>query len=309
MNTVVIGGAGFLGSHLVDRLLAEGVGVDVIDDLSTGSLGNLGPARAAGGELKFHHVDITAPEASSLLAMRHPDVLYHLAAVPRRPASVHDLARAYEGTLCVLEAARLHGIARVVVALPATVLYGRPAAKDLPVKERPLEPRGVRGVIARSVVDLLEVYREQHAVEFAALAIASVYGPRQRPDAGVVAAFVHARESGAAPTLVGDGRQTRDFLFVDDAVDAFVRAAERGGGLLMNIGTGVETTVRELYTRMATLAGVRDEPAWAAARTGELVRSALDPGRAAIQLGWKPWTTVDEGLALTLDWFRAQTGR
>ena len=295
MNTVVIGGAGFLGSHLVDRLLAESAGVDVIDDLSTGTLGNLGAARSAGGELKFHHVDITTPEANSLLAMRHPDVLYHLAAVPRRPTSVHDLALAYEGTLAVLEAARLHGIPRVVVALPATVVYGRPAAKDLPVKERPLEPRGVRGVLARSVVDLLEVYREHHAVEFAALAVTSVYGPRQRPDAGVVAAFVHARASGAAPTLVGDGRQTRDFLFVDDAVDALVRAGQRGSGLVVNVGTGQQTSVRDLWAMIGGPAAA--SPQTAPSRPDELQRFAVSPVRARIHLSWSPWTSLADGLA------------
>ena len=293
MSTVVIGGAGFVGSHLVDRLLAEGVAVDVVDDLSTGSLGNLASARAAGGELKIHHLDVTTPEAGSLLAMRHPEVLYHLAAVPRRPGSVRDVARAFEGTLGVLEAARLHGISKVIVALPATAVYGRPAAKDLPMKERPLEPRGVRGVLARSVVDLLEVYREQHAVEFTALAMTSVYGPRQRADAGVVAAFADAAATGEAPTITGDGRQTRDFLFVDDAVDALVRAGQRGSGLVVNVGTGQQVSLRELWAMIGGSGA--PPPNEAPARPDELQRFAVSPVRARIHLSWSAWTSLADG--------------
>jgi UDP-glucose 4-epimerase len=111
--------------------------------------------------------------------------------------------------------------------------------------------------------------------------------------------------AGRQPTIYGDGAQTRDYLFVDDAVDAFVRATEKGGGLLMNVGTGVETSVLDLYESLARLTGCSEPPNRAPARTGELTRSALDPGRAAIHLGWKPWTALDDGLALTVDWFRA----
>jgi UDP-glucose 4-epimerase len=114
--------------------------------------------------------------------------------------------------------------------------------------------------------------------------------------------------AGRQPTVYGDGTQTRDYVFVDDVVDAFVRATEKGGGLLMNIGTGVETSVLDLYDIVARLTGYREPPNLAPARTGELARSALDPGRAAIHLGWKPWTSLDEGLAITVDWFRAHDG-
>jgi UDP-glucose 4-epimerase len=132
-----------------------------------------------------------------------------------------------------------------------------------------------------------------------------VYGPRQDPhgEAGVVAIFAGKLLAGERCTIYGDGNQTRDFVFVDDVVDAFARAADRGGGLLLNVGTGRETSVNDLYAVMAEAAGVNAAPAYGPARAGELARSALDPGRAAIHLGWAPWTTLPEGAAAVLDWF------
>lgn len=295
MGVIVVGGAGFIGSHLVDRLLAEGDAVDVVDDLSSGSLANLADARAAGGQLKIHHLDAAAPETASLIAMRRPDVLYHLAAVPRRPSGIADLADAFGRTLALLEAARLHGVHKVVVAIPASAVYGRPSSRDLPVKERELEPRGVRGVVARSIVDVLTTYREHHAVEFTVLAVGSVYGTRQAPDAGVVAAFVDAAAARRQPTITGDGRQTRDFVFVDDVVDALVRAGHRGSGLLVNVGTGVQTSLRDLWVLVAGSTG--PQPQFVTAGADELPRFAVSPVRARIHLAWSPWTELADGLA------------
>ena len=292
-----MGGAGFIGSHLVDRLLAGGETVDVVDDLSVGSLGNLADARSAGGTLKIHHLDVGTAEASSLLGMRQPDVVFHLAAVPRRPADAMALGRAFTTTLALLDAVRAHGIPKVIVALPATALYGHPATRDLPLKEQPLEPRGLRGVIARAMVDLLATHRESDAIEFTVLALATVYGPRQRADGGVVAAMVAAAAAGRRPTITGDGRQTRDLVFVDDAVDALVRAGTRGSGLVVNIGTGEQTSVRELWNLVAGGGGA--EPVKAPARPDELPRFALSPVRARIHLGWSPWTSVADGLRQT----------
>jgi UDP-glucose 4-epimerase len=295
VSAVVVGGAGFLGSHLVDRLLADGEAVDVIDDLSTGSLANLAAARAAGGELKIHHLDAAAAEASTLLAMRRPDVLYHLVTVAPATATTDRHAAAFGRALALLEAARQHAIPKIVLALPATAIYGRPAARDLPIKERELEPRGVRGVVARAIVDLLTTYREQHAVEFTVLALASVYGPRQRPDGGVVAAFAAAAASGTKPHVTGDGRQTRDFVFVDDVVDALVRAGRRGSGLVVNIGTGTQTSLRDLWVLIA--GGTAPEPIHDTPQPDELQRFAVSPVRARIHLAWSPWTDLRAGLA------------
>ncbi len=295
MNVVVMGGAGFLGSHLVDRLLAEGHAVDVVDDLSTGSLGNLAEARSVGGALKIHNLDAASADADSLLGMRRPDVVYHLALFPRSDRSAHVQGRGFTSALVLLDAARRHGIGRVVVALPASAIYGQPAVSALPVKEGELEPRGVRGVAARAVVDLLVTHREHDMVEFAALAMANVYGPRQRADAGVVAAFRDALATGTAPVFDGDGRQTRDFVYVDDAVDALVRSGERSSGLVINIGTGEQTAVRDIWQRLSGGAG--PEPQLGPPRRDDLVRFAVSPVRARIHLGWSPWTGLDEGLA------------
>ncbi len=293
MNIVVIGGAGFIGSHLVDRLLAEEHTVDVIDDLSNGSLANLADARRAGG-LKIHHLDASSPEASSLLGMRRPDVVFHLGLFPRRAASVAATAGGVVAAASVLEACCDHGVGRVVVALPATALYGQPPVSALPVKEGAVDPRGVRGVVARGVLDLLVHAREQEMLEFAALALASVYGPRQRPSDGVVASFREALAEGFSPTVHGDGRQTRDFVFIDDVVDALVRAAERSSGLLINIGTGQQTSIRDLWNEIS--GGAAGDPIVGPGRREELIRFAVSPVRARIHLGWSPWTELADGL-------------
>ncbi|MGA1438311.1 MAG: NAD-dependent epimerase/dehydratase family protein [Ilumatobacteraceae bacterium] len=293
-SALVVGGGGFLGSHLTDRLLAEGVAVDVVDDLSTGSLANLGPARNLGAALKIHHLDASTPEFATLVGLRAPDVIYHLSAVPRSD-DASSLTRAFASTAAIIEAARVHRVTKLVVAVPGTVLYGNPAARDLPVKEAELRPRGLRGVLARAVVESCSVVRESAAVEFTALALSSVYGPRQRPDGGVVAAFLAAASEGRAPIVSGDGRQTRDFLFVDDAGDALVRAGDRGSGLLLNVGTGQQTSILDLWASIPGSSSILPERS--PVRSGELSRFALSPVRARIHLGWSPWTDLSDGLA------------
>lgn len=298
MNVVVIGGAGFVGSHLVDRLLAEDHAVDVVDDLSTGTLANLSEARAAsaaGGQLKIHHLDALSDEADSLFGMRRPELVYQLALFSRSDRSARIQGRGFDAALATMEAARRHGVAKVVAAVPASALYGQPAASALPIKEGELTPRGVRGVVARAVIDLMSTYRERDMIEFSALAMSSVYGPRQRPDGGVVAAFHDAASNGVAPRFNGDGRQTRDFVFVDDVVDALVRAGERGSGLVINVGTGEQTAIRDLWTMVSGGAG--PSPEMRPPLGDDLPRFAVSPVRARIHLGWSPWTDLTAGLA------------
>lgn len=312
MRALVTGGAGFIGSALVDRLLAEGHAVDVVDDLSGGRLSNLAEARAdRAHELKVHQIDIRDPGVVDLIARRHPEVVFHLAAQADVRVSVARPAFDAEvnvvGSIHVLEGARLGGARKVVFASSGGTIYGEPAAADLPVREsHPQQPLSPYGVAKRVVTDYLYVYRQLYDLEFTSLAMANIYGPRQDPhgEAGVVAIFAGLLLEGRPCTIYGDGSQTRDFVYVDDAVDAFVRAAERGSGLLCNIGTGVETSVNELYRAMASAAGTDLAPVYAPARPGELARSALDPGRAALHLGWQPWTPLEEGVAEVLRWFR-----
>jgi UDP-glucose 4-epimerase len=188
-------------------------------------------------------------------------------------------------------------------------LYGEPGPEDLPVREsHPHQPLSPYGVAKKSVLDYLVAYRALHALEFSALALANVYGPRQDPhgEAGVVSIFAEHLLRGQPVTVFGDGEQTRDFVFVDDVVDAFVRAATRGGGLVCNIGTGRETSVNQLLATMMAQLGVTAEPVLAPARPGELLRSSLDIERAAIQLGWRPWTELPDGTQAVLEFVGRQ---
>jgi UDP-glucose 4-epimerase len=313
VKAFVTGGAGFIGSTLVDRLLAEGHAVDVVDDLSTGSLSNLAEARATPGyELSFHRLDIRDAAVIELVAHRRPEVVFHLAAQADVRVSVERPAFDAEvnliGTLNVLEGARAAGTRKVVFAASGGTLYGEP--EKLPVPEsHPQRPLSPYGVSKKAACDYLAAYRALHGIEFTALALANVYGPRQDPhgEAGVVAIFAGRLLSGQPCTIFGDGNQTRDFVYVDDVVDAFARAAAKGSGLLMNIGTGTETSVNTLYETMAAAAPAPAPPVYAPARAGELARSSLDPTRAGIHLGWKSWTTLAEGTAEVLRWFAARS--
>ena len=314
MKTLVTGGAGFIGSTLVDRLLAEGHQVDVVDNLSSGKLANLADARAnAGHQVTFHQIDIRDAGLGELMARQAPEVVFHLAAQADVRVSVarpvFDAEVNVVGSLNVLEGARAAGARKVVFASSGGTIYGEPDPSDLPVKEsHPQQPLSPYGVAKKVVGDYLYAYRALHDLEYTALALANVYGPRQDPHgaAGVVAIFTGKLLAGEACTIFGSGEQTRDFIYVDDVVDAFVRAADRGSGLLANVGTGREVSVNELYTTMAAAAGVTDAAVRAPARAGELDRSALDPGRAELHLGWKPWTTLEAGTQQVIDWFRAR---
>ena len=317
MRTLVTGGAGFIGSNLVDRLLAEGHTVDVIDDLSTGFLANLGEARARGThDVSFHKLDLRAPDVVDLIARRRPEVVFHLAAQLDVRASVARPAFDAEvnvvGSLHVLEGARVAGSRKVVFASSGGTIYGDVDPSDLPVKEsHPQQPVSPYGVAKKAVGDYLFVYRELHGIEFTALALGNIYGPRQNPhgECGVVSIFAGRLLEGKPCTIYGDGTKTRDYVYVDDVVDAFVRAADKGSGLTLNIGTGRETSDQRLYDTMAAAAGVGDPPLYAPDRPGDLQRNCLDPARAGTYLGWKPWTRLEDGTAEVIHWFRQNPER
>jgi UDP-glucose 4-epimerase len=209
------------------------------------------------------------------------------------------------GLLNVAEGARAGGASKVVFASSGGTIYGSPT--EIPTPETHSQrPESPYGVAKKAGGDYLHYYKTIHGLDYAATAFSNVYGPRQDPhgEAGVVAIFAGLFLARKRATIFGDGDQTRDFVFVDDVVDALTRAATQGEGII-NIGTGVETSVNDLYGSMARATGFNDPPSYAPARAGELARSALAVGRAKEQLGWVPFTSLDDGVAATLDWFRS----
>lgn len=313
MQALVTGGAGFLGSNLVDRLLAEGHSVDVVDDLSAGSLTNLAEARASGGPLRVHQLDVNDAGLVELVVRRQPEVVYHLASDSsaskslRRP--VADADQTLMGSLRVLEAARSAGAAKIVVALSGADLYGDLVSSSLPADET---DRGCLcsplGASSRSLLEYLTLFRDRDALEFSALAIGEVYGARAPSGkVGSVRDLVECALLGVAGTVLGDGSSTRDYVYVDDVIDAMSRASSRGSGLLLNVGTGISTSALELSELVAASTGSRHRPHFAPWPDGEVRASSLDPARAAIHLGWKPWTTLVEGLVSLEDVVRVES--
>jgi UDP-glucose 4-epimerase len=312
VKALVTGGAGFIGSTLVDRLLADGHHVVVVDDFSSGSDANLEQARAT-GRVEVHTVDIRDEGVTRIVADAEPEVVFHLAAQADVRVSVarpaHDASINVIGLLNVLEGAREAGARKVVFASSGGTIYGEPDPSVLPVDEsNPELPIAPYGVAKKVGTDYLRAYRAVHGLDWTSLALANVYGPRQDPhgEAGVVAIFAGLLLEGKPCTVFGTGEQTRDYVYVEDVVDAFARAADAGSENLYNIGTGQETTVNELYGAMADAAGVTEPPTYAEARPGELDRSCLDAGTAQRELGWAPQVPLAVGVKAVLDWSRSR---
>ena len=312
MSTVLVtGGAGFIGSHLADRLLAEGHRVISVDDLSSGRIANLVEARGYGKEFTFFNMDVRADGLLPLFERHRPDIVFHLAAQPRVGSSLEDpVADAsinVMGTLNVLTCAAMVDAHKIVYAASGGTLYGEP--RRLPAKEsaaqgsHPLSPYGISKKI---VLDYLGFFQRYRGLEYTALALGNVYGPRQDPhgEAGVVAIFASRMLAGEPVSIFGDGNQTRDFIFIDDVVHAFVQAMDRGPGKLVNIGTGLETSVLHVYRLLAGVVGYDIEPEFGPLPPGELRRIALDIGAASNAIAWKPWTHLEDGLAETVAYLK-----
>jgi len=372
VHTLVTGGAGFVGAALVERLLAEGHTVDVVDNLSTGSLFNLADARAsAGRDLTFHQLDVRSTDVAELIARRQPEVVWHLAAQTDLDSSVTsptaDALVNIVATLMVVEGVRAAGTRKMIVTSSAAVygeLAGEPPAPESRGR-RPLSPHG----IAKHAVDAyLVAAASLDGLVFTSLVLGTVYGPRAT--GGVIAAWADCLVGGRACTVFGDGRQTRDFVYIDDVVDALARAADAGDGMMLNVSTGQPTALVELHPlmvglaaklvvelglpeeevevappavadpptplltpdvgaptpvgpgppdatppapeapgalgegRTSVVAAVRRGPALglrqAAARPAEPRHVTLDPARAAAELGWRPWTSLPEGIEAVL---------
>jgi UDP-glucose 4-epimerase len=304
MRVLVTGGAGFIGSHLTDALLARGDEVAVLDDLSSGRDGRLDP------QVTLHKLSITDAAAltSTVLAFR-PELICHLAAQIDVRASVgapaDDAKVNILGTVNLLEAARAAG-ARILFASSGGALYGRdapiPSLEDvLPLPE---SPYGIAKYCAEQYIGL---YNRLHGTRHSVLRLANVYGPRQDPagDAGVITIFCASALAGTQPTIYGDGTQTRDYVYVGDAVAAFLAAADRGRPGTWNIGSGREVSVLELARVIGEVAGCQVEPRFAPPRPGELQRSALAIDAAERDLGWRPGTSLSAGVAAVYRWIEA----
>jgi UDP-glucose 4-epimerase len=305
---LVTGGAGFIGSNLVDALLARGDEVTVVDDLSTGRRANLDAALAAGAEL----VELDIREGEELAAIasgKRPEAVFHLAAQIDVRKSLEDPAFDASinvgGTANVLEAARGCGCGRVVFVSTGGAIYGEGAGQQLPLPEgAPIAPLSAYGQSKYAAEGYLALYERLHGLSGISLRLGNVYGPRQDPlgEAGVIAIFCGLLRSGGQPTVYGDGKQTRDYIYVGDVVAAALAAAGSELSGPVNIGTGVETDVLELAEALARIGGAESfEPRFAPPRAGEVQRISLDASRAEHELGWQPRTGLDEGLRLTLD--------
>jgi len=306
MKALVTGGAGFIGSNLVDALVARGDEVSVVDDLSTGRRSNLAKAEAAGAELV--ELDIRQAKAmAALFGEVEPETVFHLAAqidVRRSVAEPgFDAAVNIGGTANALEAARKAGARRFVFVSTGGAIYGEGAGKALPLDEvaavEPLSPYGQSKFAGEGYLSL---YERLYGLSGVSLRLGNVYGPRQDPlgEAGVIAIFCGRLRAGERPTVYGDGKQTRDYIYVGDVVTAALAAAGSEASGPINVGTGVETDVLELAARLGELGGTEFEPELAPPRTGEVQRISLDPGRAERELSWCAETGLDEGLRLTL---------
>jgi UDP-glucose 4-epimerase len=303
---LVTGGAGFIGSHVVDRFLAAGWDVAVVDDLSSGKRENV-PAAA-----RFYPCDVRSAAAAEAVAREKPQVICHHAAQidvrrsmtdPRYDADVN-----LGGLLNLLEATvKVGGVERFLFASSGGATYGDTEVVPTP-ESHPQRPVSNYGASKAASEIYLGVYKAVHGLPFAALRYANVYGPRQDPhgEAGVVAIFGGRLLAGKPCTIYGDGGQTRDYVFVGDVARANLMAAERGLDGAVNVGTGVETDVVRLHALLAAAAGSQAKAEHAPGRLGEQRRSCLDPREAARLLGWKPEVDLAEGLRRTLEWFRAR---
>ncbi len=310
MRTLVTGGAGFIGSNLVDGLVARGDQVAVLDDLSSGKRENLAEALAGGAQL--HEGDVSDPElVDAVFAESSPEQVFHLAAQidVRRSVTdpVFDLGVNVGGTINLLDAAVRAKTQRFLFASTGGAIYGEGADRELPLAEdaerRPDAPYGQSKLAAEGYLDL---YSRLHGLSTVALRLGNVYGPRQDPhgEAGVVAIFCGALLNGATPTVYGDGKQTRDYVYVDDVVAAFLAASESDAVGAFNVGTGQEADVFAVGNAIAAAYDAEFEPKMAPPRAGEVQRIAIASDRAANELGWRAEVGLDDGLGQTARWAR-----
>ncbi len=304
MNILVTGGAGFIGSHLVDRLSALGHEVSILDNLSTGKKENVNP------RAHFYEMDIADESISQVFEKQNPVMVFHLAAQIDVRKSVeeplYDARSNIMGTINLLTKSILYGVRKFIFSSSGGVIYGEtpePAKEETPAK--PISPYGVAKLAGEGYI---KCFAEWKALDFTILRYANVYGPRQDPkgEAGVVSIFMGQIAHGEKSILFGDGKLERDYIFIDDVVQANIACIERGSLGTYNIGTGIATSVEILYGKICEVINKQNEKTYLPKRAGELDRNILNIKRAARKLNWKPTINLKEGLLRTYEWFKQQ---
>lgn len=304
MRILVTGGAGFIGSHLVDAYLSEGFEVAILDNFATGLQTNIN------SKAKFYEVDLT-DQVATQKAVAHfkPEVINHHAAHLSIYESVEDpqfdATTNIIGFLNLMEAARNNGLKKVLVASTGGALYGDTDIVPTP-EEHPIKPVSPYGITKLTTEQYLHYYHVEYGIEWTAMRYSNVYGPRQNPkgETGVIAVFIALMATGKQPEIFGDGQQTRDYVFIDDVVRANLTATQKGSGPY-NIGTGIETNVHQIFELVQGVLGTNFKKEFDLGRKGEQRRSALDATRARQELGWEPKVMLEEGVKRTVEWYMA----
>lgn len=307
MKILVTGGAGFIGSNLVERLVDEGHQVSVIDDLSSGKERNL-PLE----KINFYQIDIRSSEIGNVFQKERPEVLFHLAAQIDVRISVKDPILDADinilGTLNLLQNCVKYDLRKFIFASSGGCIYGE--AKDLPISEsHPLQPDSPYGISKVIINDYLRYYHHLFGLEYTILALGNVYGEKQDPngEAGVVAIFAGQLLKNEKPTIYGDGNQLRDYIYVGDVVDVFTMVIKQADEKIYNIGTGIGSSVNKLFEEMADIIKYNGKPEYAPPRAGEIEKTFLDISKAKKELDWSPKYDLSSGLKKTIEWFKKQT--
>lgn len=301
-KVLVTGGAGFIGSHLVDRLINEGCSVSIIDNLSTGSLDNVNK------NAKFYEMDIRDSEISRVFKAERPEYVFHHAAQRDVKRSLEDPVSDSDvniiGTVNILENCRRYDVYKHIYPSSAAV-YGMP--KYLPLDElHSINPISYYGISKYTPEQYIKVYNDLYSMKYTIFRYANVYGTRQDPkgEGGVVSIFMESLLKGKAPVIYGDGEQTRDFIYVDDIIEANIKALNYGDNETLNISTNIPVSVNELYSMMKDILEIEYDAEHVGGRAGDIRYSCLDNSKAMKILGWKPKYSLKDGLRKTIDYYR-----